>query len=373
MASRPARRLGPGGLWGDGSRTPTREPDRSPAGGDRPHLVRRQLQRGAERGRRTAFGAAGVPAPRLSRPSDRRLSRRIRVLTQGAGGDHCGLPGRAAARRVGELRGHGRPLGAPGRLLRARPPAITGDSPSGPAPGAVGRGRVRCGAVGRSGGARHGAARQREPTFAAGLPGRSVRDRRRPRGGPGDRPTGSGWTSRTSSWSWGPSDPATCGQPCRRPWATRLSRSATGSEDTGAFVAADGRRVVLPDAGSDRRVTFVENDGEVVAALVHDETVLEDPQLRDAVTSATGWRPRTAACWVRSEPGWSTSKRREDGSSRRVTTNASGWSVASTTEQGCCCRRSPWSSGAAGVRRWDRRPPRRSLERRSRSGARWRS
>ncbi len=33
-----------------------------------------------------------------------------------------------------------------------------------------------------------------------------------------------------------------------------------------------------------------------------------------------------------------------------MTTNASGWSDASTTEQGLCCRRSPWSSGAAGVR-----------------------
>ena len=58
-------------------------------------------------------------------------------------------------------------------------------------------------------------------------------------------------------------------------------------EDTDAFVAADGRRVLLPDVGSDRRVTYVTHDGDVVAALVHDETVLEDPQLRDAVTSAT--------------------------------------------------------------------------------------
>ena len=133
------------------------------------------------------------------------------------------------------------------------------------------------GAVGRSGGARRASARQREPTFAAGLPGRPVRDRRRPAGGPRDRPTGSAPTSPTSSWSSGPSDPATCGPPCRRPWATRRSTSATGSPTPAPSSPRTGGR--WPSRrGLGPSVTYVEHDGEVVAALVHDQTVLEDPQ-----------------------------------------------------------------------------------------------
>ena len=54
----------------------------------------------------------------------------------------------------------------------------------------------------------------------------------------------------------------------------------------GAFVRADGRSLDLPDPGSARTVTYVEHEGERVAALVHDPAALEDPQVREAVQTA---------------------------------------------------------------------------------------
>jgi signal transduction histidine kinase len=56
--------------------------------------------------------------------------------------------------------------------------------------------------------------------------------------------------------------------------------------DTGAFVDAEGRLLLLPDPGSGRSVTVVERDGQPVAVLVHDPAVLADPGLLEAVSSA---------------------------------------------------------------------------------------
>ncbi len=47
--------------------------------------------------------------------------------------------------------------------------------------------------------------------------------------------------------------------------------------DRGRHVDADGRDVALPANG--RAVTEIERDGEPVAAIVHDEALLEDPEL----------------------------------------------------------------------------------------------
>ena len=52
------------------------------------------------------------------------------------------------------------------------------------------------------------------------------------------------------------------------------------------YVDAHGRPLALPAAGSDRRVTPVERDGERIAVLVHDRAVLEDPGLSDALATA---------------------------------------------------------------------------------------
>ncbi|HXL44838.1 MAG TPA: ATP-binding protein [Gaiellaceae bacterium] len=53
-----------------------------------------------------------------------------------------------------------------------------------------------------------------------------------------------------------------------------------------AFVDSEGRAFALPDPGSERSVTRIEREGQPVAALVHDPAVLEDPGLREAVSSA---------------------------------------------------------------------------------------
>jgi signal transduction histidine kinase len=47
--------------------------------------------------------------------------------------------------------------------------------------------------------------------------------------------------------------------------------------DSRLYVDADGRPVELPLAGSDRAVTDVERQGRRIAAIVHDPTLLEDP------------------------------------------------------------------------------------------------
>ena len=56
----------------------------------------------------------------------------------------------------------------------------------------------------------------------------------------------------------------------------------------GRYVDEAGRPVQLPPAGSGRAVTPLEQDGEPVAALVHDASVLGDPGLVAEVASAAG-------------------------------------------------------------------------------------
>jgi signal transduction histidine kinase len=56
--------------------------------------------------------------------------------------------------------------------------------------------------------------------------------------------------------------------------------------NAGAFVDSEGRPFALPDRGSERSVTRIEREGRPIAALVHDPAVLDDPGLREAVSSA---------------------------------------------------------------------------------------
>ena len=56
--------------------------------------------------------------------------------------------------------------------------------------------------------------------------------------------------------------------------------------DVGDFVDAAQRPFVLPDPGAERSVTAIEGEGGPIAALVHDPAVLDDPGLREAVSSA---------------------------------------------------------------------------------------
>jgi len=52
------------------------------------------------------------------------------------------------------------------------------------------------------------------------------------------------------------------------------------------FVDPDGRPITLPATGSDRSVALVEHDGEVVAALIYDRSLDDDPELVEAVGGA---------------------------------------------------------------------------------------
>ena len=54
------------------------------------------------------------------------------------------------------------------------------------------------------------------------------------------------------------------------------------------YVDERGNRVVLPEAGSGKAVTVIDHDGERIAALVHDATVLNDPGLADSVAQTAG-------------------------------------------------------------------------------------
>ena len=52
------------------------------------------------------------------------------------------------------------------------------------------------------------------------------------------------------------------------------------------YVDSEGRPLVLPAEGSDRKVTRIDQDGKAIAVLVHDAAVLGDPGLSDALARA---------------------------------------------------------------------------------------
>ena len=52
------------------------------------------------------------------------------------------------------------------------------------------------------------------------------------------------------------------------------------------FVDSDGRPVTLPASGGDRSVAMVQRDGAVVAALIYDRSLDDDPELVEAVGGA---------------------------------------------------------------------------------------
>jgi signal transduction histidine kinase len=56
----------------------------------------------------------------------------------------------------------------------------------------------------------------------------------------------------------------------------------------GTYVDPDGHEVALPAVGSDRVATAVERSGRPVAAIVHDASLRDHPELVDAVVSAAG-------------------------------------------------------------------------------------
>ncbi|MEA2247219.1 MAG: hypothetical protein QOH46_1748 [Solirubrobacteraceae bacterium] len=65
-------------------------------------------------------------------------------------------------------------------------------------------------------------------------------------------------------------------------------------DDGATFVDAQGTPLALPHADPQRAVTFVEREGERIAALVHDPAVLRDFALVDALGTATDLAARNA-------------------------------------------------------------------------------
>jgi signal transduction histidine kinase len=56
--------------------------------------------------------------------------------------------------------------------------------------------------------------------------------------------------------------------------------------ERGEYVDADGQPVQLPTDGADRAVTYLEQDDEPLAALIHDPTLRYEPELIDAAAAA---------------------------------------------------------------------------------------
>jgi signal transduction histidine kinase len=58
--------------------------------------------------------------------------------------------------------------------------------------------------------------------------------------------------------------------------------------DTDGYIDEAGRPVALPTAGANRTVTYLQEGGRQIGALVHDAAVLDDPDLVSAVAAAAG-------------------------------------------------------------------------------------
>ncbi len=58
--------------------------------------------------------------------------------------------------------------------------------------------------------------------------------------------------------------------------------------DFGSYADLDGRPVELPSPGGGRATSRIDREGRHVAALVHDASLEDEPELREAVTAAAG-------------------------------------------------------------------------------------
>jgi signal transduction histidine kinase len=78
--------------------------------------------------------------------------------------------------------------------------------------------------------------------------------------------------------------PAVFGRALRDPSVTL----AYWLPEYGSWADLDGRPVQLPEDGSGRAVTVIHGDGAPLAALVHDGSLNDEPELLDAVSAAAG-------------------------------------------------------------------------------------
>ena len=258
--------------------------------------------------------------------------------------------------------------------LRTRVSRRRSAAPACPPPGAVGRGGAGSRACRRSSRTAHAGVGHGEPALAAGLPGDALRGRGRPAGRPARRRLGAGRGHRSRGGARNGSVREPCERRCRRHWATRPWTSGTGSTRPARSSAPRWRGVALPGPDSERAVTYVTHDGEPVAAIVHDPSVLEDPWLRDAVASAT----RLAAANSRLQAEVRARVADLEASRRRILDARDDERTASGAPSARRSRAAPGrgvggSSGAAGHRPRHRTRASESTAPTSRSGEPWRS
>jgi hypothetical protein len=99
--------------------------------------------------------------------------------------------------------------------------------------------------------------------------------------------------------------------------------------DADGYVDEAGRPVALPAAGAGRTVTYLQEGGRQIGALVHDAAVLDDPDLVSAVAAAAGVAVPMPGCRRRCGQGSLRSRRHGSGSWRPATPSGAAWKASS--------------------------------------------
>ena len=115
------------------------------------------------------------------------------------------------------------------------------------------------------------------------------------------------------------------------------------------YVDVQGTPSTLPEHGAARTVTRLEHEGEPVAAIVHDPTLVDEPELFGPRAQPPGSRSRMRASTPRCAPSWRRCRSRGSASSRLPTKSAAGSSATSTTGLSSGSSRSRSSFGSRSV------------------------
>ncbi len=122
--------------------------------------------------------------------------------------------------------------------------------------------------------------------------------------------------------------------------ATRRSSSRTGCPTSRSYADLDGRPVELPDRATlGRAITEVDRDGAPVAVLLHDPSLLDEPELLEAVAATAGIALENARLQSDLRARGRRARRvARPGAARRADANVSAWNATCTT-----VRSSGWS------------------------------
>ena len=113
--------------------------------------------------------------------------------------------------------------------------------------------------------------------------------------------------------------------------------------DFGTYAGLDGRPIELPTADPRRAMTLIDRQGTPVAALLHDPSLEDEPELLAAVTAAAGIALENTGCRSSCARDSRSSAARGPGSWKSRTRSARSWSEISTTVPSSGWLRSPSS------------------------------